>query len=928
MKSAISARRFQPEQVERAMRIASPTDPPFSILDEPELCGECNSGSRLANGLCLNCLLRGALDDDGVTSETETFKEALAGIKSRDGDWRIGDHEILDEIARGGMGVIYRAREPLSGRLVALKCILAYQGDSDQALARFRREAETAARLEHPNIVPIYHVGETADGSPFFTMKYAVDGSLLRARESFREDPRLSVLLMAKVAQAVQYAHERGVLHRDLKPGNILLDHRGEPLISDFGLARCEEMGSHLTRSLTTFGTPGYIAPEQADGPAARLTPAADIYSLGAILFELLAGRLPFQGENVLGVLKQSADKPAPKLRTLAPHLDRDLETICSRCLERDPSARYRSAGSLAEDLLSWLDDRPIAARPLGVWHRSRRWVRHNRRLAAMLVAFGLLGAGSLAWHLRAQKVQEAMQENVLAAQSIAILPFYDLDTVAPDGTLTKGFAASLEDGLAALGPVRVTTIEPPFVVGREGIGKLIHQGSQNGARAILTGTIRSSQGRKRISFQLIDPVTKEVLFSHLSDGDGQGALSGAVTKQVNQAIHTILSSGDWPNLLLAKRDPGLRNQAANEAMIAGRLIAPSNAAECDKAIALFQKAVDAEPNSSLAHTYIAMAAASRTHFSSDRTFLALAKAEAERALQLSPESPEAHRALAGVYYQQGRFSEAFEQGLQTVEIGGLQDRLAMFLGMTLDMLGRPHEALVWNEVAAQLAATPGEADASIGDCWTKLVDDQQAERAYARAIELRPNSSEGMVGMARLRLLEGNFEAAREICRSLPVGRGDLTEIAAQIEFFDRKFDAAIELYRTLNRANPSGGGSFYGAMTYCSAAGRAKQALGEIIEAKRVLEECLTKERANAEREPDNPEAFYRLAAVEASLGMTEAALSHLRKAAALGWVDYRSLGLDPRFDSIRGPEFQTIMGELSARVADMRSKANTRR
>lgn len=907
------------------MKTALPSNTPFLVREEPELCSECNSGSRLANGLCLNCLLHGALDDDAVAQQADAFKEALAGVKFRDGEWRIGEHEIIDEIARGGMGVIYRARELHSGRIVALKCILAYQGDSDQALARFRREAETAARLDHPNIVPIYHVGETADGAPFFTMKYAGNGSLLQARGALRPEPRQSIRLMAKVARAVQYAHERSVLHRDLKPGNILLDGRGEPLVSDFGLARCQEIAG-ITRSLTSFGTPGYIAPEQADGPAAQLTPAADIYSLGAILFELLAGRLPFPGDNALGVLKQSMEKPAPKLRTLAPHLDRDLETICARCLERDPSARYRSAGNLAQDLENWLADLPITVRPVGVWHRSRRWVRHNRGLAAVLAAFCILGAGSLAWQLRAQKIQGAMQENVLAARSIAILPFYDLDTARPDGSLTRVFAASLEDGLRALGPARVTTLEPSFLVGRDSIGKLINEGSQNGARAILTGTIRGSQGRKRISFQLIDPATKEALFSHLSDGEGQGPLLNAVTRQVSPAIYSILSASDWSNLLLAKRDPGLRNLAANEAMTAGRLIARSTVADCDKAIALFKKAVEAEPNSSLAHTYLAMEASGRTYYNPDRSFLALAKSEAQRALQLSPESAEAHRALSGVYYQEGRFSEALEQALQTVEIGGLQDRLAMFLGMTLDMLGRPHQALGWNQVAAQLSVNPGDVDSLIGDCWTKLVDDQQAERAYARAIELQPTSSYGTVGMARLRLLEGNFEAAREICRSLPVARGDAAEIAAQIEFFARKFDAALELYRTLNRANPNGGGSFYGAMTYCSAAGRAKQALGDIIEAKRVLEECLTRERANAEREPDNPEALYRLAAVEASLGMTEAALSHLRKAVALGWVDYRSLGLDPRFDSLHGPEFQTIIDDVSAKVAGMRIHAGT--
>lgn len=906
------------------MKISLPAESALMGLDEPEVCRcrECNSGSRLSNGLCLHCLLNGALENEPVSSGKEAFKEALSAVKSGNGDWRIADHEILEEIARGGMGVVYRAREPHSERVVALKCVLAYQGDSDQALARFRREAETVARLDHPNIIPIYQIGETADGFPFFTMKYATGGSLLRRDRPFLKYPRQSVLLMAKVARAVQYAHEQGVLHRDLKPGNILLDGRGEPLVSDFGLARCEETSSQLTRSLASFGTPGYIAPEQADGPAARLTSAADIYSLGAILFELFTGRPPFVGDNAFNVMKQAAEKPAPKLRTLAPHLDRDLETICARCLERDPSARYRSAEILAQDLLNWLEGRPIIARPVGPWLRSWRWVRNNRKLAALLAMFCLLGAGSLAWQIRTQKIQSAMQQNMLSARSIAVLPFYDLDTVTVDRTFTQAFAVSLNEELGAFGPVQVTPLEPPFVVGRDRIGKLIKEGGQNRMRAILSGTVRMSQGRKRISFQLIDPASKETLFAQILEGEGAGAT--ALSKQVSQTIYSILSANDWSNLISSRRDPGLRNEAANEAMTAGRLITHSTVADSDKAIALFRKAVEAEPKSSLAHIYLAMEATGRLHYSPDRSFLDLGRREAEIALQLSPDSADAHRALAGVYYQEGRFSEALEQGLQTIEMAGLQDRCLLFVGMTLDMLGRPDQALGWNELASHLTATPGEADISIGDCWAKLVDDQQAERAYARAIELRPDSFDGTVGMARLRLLEGNFEAAREICRTQPAARGELAEIAAQIEFFDRRFEAAMELYRNLNRVNPYGGGSFYGAMTYCSAAGRAKQALGEMSEAKRVLEDCLARERANAENAPGNPEAVYRLAAVEASLGMTEASLSHLRNAVALGWVDYRSLNLDPRFDFLRGPEFQTIINELAARVADMRSKA----
>ena len=189
---------------------------------------------------------------------------------------------------------------------------------------------------------------------------------------------------MAKVARAVQYAHEQGILHRDLKPGNILLDGRGEPLVSDFGLAKWLEPTGHLTRTPTVFGTPGYIAPEQVNGSAGNLTPAADVYSLGAVLFDLFTGQPPFIGEHALKTIQQATQKPAPKLRSLAPALDRDLEIICAKCLERDPKARYRSAGELTDDLERWLHGRSIVARPVSPPVHLWRWVRRNPLVAQM----------------------------------------------------------------------------------------------------------------------------------------------------------------------------------------------------------------------------------------------------------------------------------------------------------------------------------------------------------------------------------------------------------------------------------------------------------------------------------------------------------------------------------------------------------------
>src|SRR6266446_6370430 len=302
-----------------------------SMTKSPEKCEKCGTITRLHTGVCVSCLLREGLDATDDVSRA-VFESVIAEVDVPDKHWRLGGYEILDEIARGGMGVIYRAHQRHPDRIVAVKRVLDYHADSHETLIRFRREADAAASLDHPNILPIYEVSESEDGLPFFSMKLATGGSLQKVGPALRAEPRQCVQLMAKVARAVEYAHGHGILHRDLKPGNVLLDGRGEPLVSDFGLAKWLDATSDLTKSLTTFGTPGYIAPEQAKRSAAKLTPAADVYSLGAILFELFTGRTPFLGEHALAVIQQASEKPAPKLRSLLPGFDRDLETICAKC--------------------------------------------------------------------------------------------------------------------------------------------------------------------------------------------------------------------------------------------------------------------------------------------------------------------------------------------------------------------------------------------------------------------------------------------------------------------------------------------------------------------------------------------------------------------------------------------------------------------
>jgi serine/threonine protein kinase/tetratricopeptide (TPR) repeat protein len=873
----------------------------------------------------VKCLLRGALDEDAVDVGKQTFKDLLTDLHGRDASWRIRNFQILDEVGRGGMGVIYRAREMGSQRIVALKRVLSYHADSDQTLARFHREAETAAKLDHPNIVPIYYVGESEDGLPFFSMKYAAGGSLLQAREAYHRDPRKSVLLMAKVALALQYAHEQGVLHRDLKPSNILLSNRSEPMVSDFGLAKWLDTSSELTRTLTIFGTPGYIAPEQAAGPGPSLTVAADVYSLGAILFELLTGRPPFLGEHALNVIRQAAEKPAPKLRLLAPHLDRDLETICARCLEREPAARYQSAASLAQDLQNWLECRPIIARPVSILARFWRWFRRNRVIASTLTVFLVISAISIPWQIHGWKLQSAARESALAARSVAVLPFYDLDKIAPDEVLTQSIASSLQRELDLAGPAVVRRPTLLSSAGWQTVEQIRRVGETAKARAVLTGTVRMVQAKMRISLRLLEASTGEPLLVRVWEVNGRKYSQANVIKEIGATINDRLNTKDWSNLTQSKTDSGLRNETAREAMMAGRqLLFRYTAVDIDRAIDLFRKAVRAEPTSSLAHAYLAIAATGRTHYISDKSFLELGRTEATEALRLSPDSSDAHRALAGVFYQQGNFTEALTEELQTIEFAGMEEGTARFVGMTLDVLGHPDHALSWYGLVRQLSGPPGDVEGHIGDCLVKLCDDERAQRAYERADELQPDRYQGLIGMCHLRLLQGDVAEARELSRRLTHdGLDEGQQIAAQIEFFARKFDVAEKLYGELLEKDKDGGGTFYGALTFQSALGRAKQAIGDMPGGNRLLKICLVKETAAAEHEPTNPEALCRLAAVEASLGMSDSSLQHLHKATNLGWLDYRSLARDPRFDSLRqNADFQAIIKDLAIKVAAMRA------
>jgi WD40 repeat protein len=385
----------------------------------------------------------------GQTAEIQDVEVAGAPI-------RFGDYELLGEIARGGMGVVYRARHVSLNRVVALKMILAGRLASPAEVRRFRTEAEAAAGLDHPNIVPIYEVGQCA-GRHYFTMKLLDGPSLAEVRsKTVAIAPADAARLVAAVARAVHYAHQRGILHRDLKPANILIadsDHDsasrnpGTVIVTDFGLAKRAETPDGPTETGMVVGTPAYMAPEQAAGQGNRLTTAADVWAVGAILYELLTGQPPFKAATVADtLLKVRLDDPTPP-RVLRPGVPRDLETVCLKCLRKNPAERYAGAGELADDLDRFLTGEPILARPAGRWERAVKWVRRHPAAAATVAVVLLLAVGgsAAAWLFKGQR------DEARAARADAVERLRDSLIARARAARTSGRTGRRFESLAAL---------------------------------------------------------------------------------------------------------------------------------------------------------------------------------------------------------------------------------------------------------------------------------------------------------------------------------------------------------------------------------------------------------------------------------------------------------------------------------------------
>ena len=379
------------------------------------VCGKCGNKifDTAPQGLCSVCLF-----DTGLTILTDSLGGPNAkdfgadnGATSTDPEELFtasDDYELLEEIGRGGQGVVYRARQKSLNRTVALKVIGISHWRTKAHLKRFRLEAEAAARLNHPFVVPIHEIGQRK-GRCYFSMGLVEGGRLDEIAKGEPMLPRQATQVIAKLARTVHYAHQHGIIHRDIKPGNILLDTKGEPYLTDFGVARLLETENDATCTIEVSGTPSYMAPEQAHANNGHVSSATDVYGLGAVLYQLLAGQPPFTGGTPFETVRLLLETEPRQPGLLNPKVDRDLSTICLKCLEKDPKRRYSAALALAEDLEHWLRHEPIRARRTGALARGRKWIRRKPAAAALVVMSVLLASavGVIDWIRSRNTVQQ-----------------------------------------------------------------------------------------------------------------------------------------------------------------------------------------------------------------------------------------------------------------------------------------------------------------------------------------------------------------------------------------------------------------------------------------------------------------------------------------------------------------------------------------
>ena len=801
-----------------------------------------------------------------------------------------GDYELLEEIGRGGQGVVYRARQKSLNRTVALKVIGLGQWAAKAHLKRFRLEAEAAASLDHPCIVPIHEVGER-EGCCYFSMNL-VEGDQLD--EVVRREPmplRRAAELIAKLARTVHYAHEHGILHRDIKPGNVLLDARGEPHLTDFGLARLVETESTVTRTLEVLGTPSYMAPEQAVGNNAGVSSATDVYGLGAVLYQLLTGHAPFAGGTTFETVRLVLDTEPRQPRLWNPKIDRDLATICLKCLEKDPERRYSSALALAEDLEHWLKHEPIRARRIGVFTRGKKWVKRNPTTALLVASLVALAAavGLMIWK------SEFISRPVTTG--IAVLPFENLSEDKEHAFFADGVQDDILTKLAKVADLKV--ISRTSVMQYRGKQNAREIGAALRVSHVLEGSVRRDGARIHLNAQLIDTRTDTHVWAEEYDRDLADvfAIQSEIAKKVADRLQAKLSSREE---VAIKQVPTADVTAFDLYSRAKTLIFStsfSSRQNLFQAVDLLNQAVARDPSFFQAYCWLANVHDALYffgyHHAGER--LALAEAALNAAFRLQPDSGEAHFARATHLYW-GYLD--YESALAELEIARRtlpnNPRVFEMMGNITRRQGKLEEALRYFERGLELEPRALDILQNTADTYQMLRRYAESETLRDRALAIEPDDEATRVGRA---FLELDWKAdARPLHQTIDSIREKNPAAIQSVAYWwwicalaERDVAGAANALMALGENGFDFGGFLFNR-AFCE--GLLARMTKDEAKARSAFAAARTQQEKVVQAEPSYGPALCVLGLIDAGLGRKEEALREGRRAIELMPVEKESL------------------------------------
>ncbi|MGA7274701.1 MAG: protein kinase, partial [Candidatus Udaeobacter sp.] len=822
----------------------------------------------------------------------------------------LGDYELLEEVGRGGQGVVFRARQKSLNRTVALKVISLGQWASEAHLKRFRREAEAAASLDHPSIVPIYEVGER-DGSCYFSMKFVEGGQL---DEVVRRKPmsiRQAAELIAKVARTVHYAHEHGIVHRDIKPGNILVDVKGEPHLTDFGLARLVETESTMTRTMEVLGTPSYMAPEQAGGnnPAGPgLTTATDVYGLGAVLYQLLTGHPPFAGGTTYETIKLLLDTEPRQPRLWNRKIGRDLSAICLKCLEKDPKRRYPSAVALAEDLEHWLKHEPIHAKRSGFFTHVRKWVRRNPT-SALLVASLIALASAIGWNVWKSELISRP-----TTKGIAVLPFENLSHDPDYAYFADGIQEEILTRLASIADLKVIsrTSTQRYESKPRNLPEIA---KQLGVANILEGSVQKTANQVRVNVQLVNAQTNSQLWAETYDRKLTDIFSveSDVAKAVADQLQAELTGREEQALAVKSTT----NPEAYDAYLRGLAYTLKTLPTAANAIAAqkyLREAVRLDPKFALSWALLSYVDARGYTTQSLQPTVALceeARQAADTALTLQPDLGEAVLAKGSYYYNCLKdYDKAVRYFEQAHQLLPNSSRIPQSLAYVARRRGQWDKSESYFNEAEKLDPRNVYLLTQHAATYTYRRRFPEALRKLDEVLNITPDDVDALTLKASIAQAEGDLPRASALLAPLHPGADDSGAVETQLyqAILERRPASIIpRLMELLAQPDPALG-YINGGLRFWL--GWAQEAAGDHAAAQETWRQARSELESFLKDQPDNYTLIGYLALTNMGLGDKAAALAFSEQAVAANPIEK---------DPLTGPFPIEILARVAAQMGE---------